>query len=333
MPTVQEELIHRGFVSSEIKSLLQNGKVFLQGMPTMDGRREIKSKDLEVHPNAPRVRPGRDPVLLYRDDDLAVVIKPAGYLSVRATHRHKDPNIMGFVYGMCGNALPVHRLDEETSGLMVVALNEKSQERLKNQLEKREVSRRYWAISSGWMTKKQSVENMLFRNRGDGLRGQRSDGGQFSKDDGKKAISHFQPLEKLQGGTLIQCTLETGRTHQIRIHLNDLGHTVLGDSIYGTPRIAARSKRLALHAFSLSFKHPKTQEEMLFRIPLPDDLEKLRRIMLYQEPKESDQEDSDVQKNKAQSSKKRDSHKPSSKKGAKIKKSKSKSPKKGKKKK
>lgn len=277
MPTITSILSARGYDAKTIKSLLQTGKVFIQGMPTADGRREAKSADIEVRPNAPRLKPGRDPVILYRDNDLAVVYKPAGVLSVRASGRHQDRNMMGFVYKICGDAYPVHRLDEDTSGLMIVALTEFGQQRLKAQLEARTVSRRYWALISGHWTKKKTIDNVLHRDRGDGLRGTR----EKAADKGQRAITHIQPLQKLSGATMVQCTLETGRTHQIRIHLSEAKHPVLGDTLYGSPRLKERAPRLALHAYSLSFEHPRTGEKHLFRIPLADDLEKLRRTLAH----------------------------------------------------
>ncbi len=277
MQTIKDILQTQGHSSKKIKSLLQTGKVFLQGMPTADGRREAKASDVKVVENAPRLRPGRDPVLLHRDDDFVVVYKPAGYLSVRAANRHQDPNMMGFVFKLCGNALPVHRLDEDTSGLMLVALTDYGQTRLKKQLEERTVSRRYWALISGHWTKKKTIDNVLHRNRGDGLRGTR----ERAADKGQRAITHIQPLEKLSGATMVQCVLETGRTHQIRIHLSEAKHPVLGDTLYGSERMRERAPRLALHAYSLSFEHPRTKEQKLFRIPLADDLEKLRRTLAH----------------------------------------------------
>ena len=277
MPTIHDILKEQGHSNKQIKSLLDTGKVFLQGMPTADGRRDAKVKDVEVIPNAPRLRPGRDPVLLYRDPDFAVVYKPAGYLSVRAANRHRDPNMMGFVHRLCGEALPVHRLDEETSGLMLVALTEFGQTKLKEQLEARTVSRRYWAIISGHWTKRKTIDTVIHRNRGDGLRGTREN----AADKGQRAITHVQPLSKLQGASMVQCVLETGRTHQIRIHLSEAKHPVLGDTLYGSMRMANRAPRLALHAFSLSFQHPRTGEPKIFRVPLADDLEKLRRTLAH----------------------------------------------------
>jgi len=279
MQTITQILQSQGHSAKKIKSLLQTGKVFYQGMPTADGRRDAKPAHIEVKPNAPRLRPGRDPVLLFRDDDFVVVYKPARYLSVRAANRHQDPNMMGFVYRICGNALPVHRLDEDTSGLMLVALTEYGQIKLKEQLEARTVSRRYWSLISGHWTKQKTIDTVLHRNRGDGLRGTREN----AADKGQRAITHIQPLQKLRGSTMIQCTLETGRTHQIRIHLSEAKHPVLGDTLYGSLRMKDRAPRLALHAYSLSFEHPRTGAKKLFRIPLADDLEKLRRTLAYEE--------------------------------------------------
>jgi 23S rRNA pseudouridine1911/1915/1917 synthase len=276
---IKDYLKSQGHSNKECKSLLDTGKVFLQGMPTSDGRRECKEKDLEIRPRAPRMKPGRDPVVLHKGEGFVVCYKPAGYLSVRAANRHKDPNMMGFVYTLLGEAHAVHRLDEETSGLMLIATDVKTQELLKGQLERREVERRYWALASGHISKELTIDNILFRNRGDGKRGS----AKVRSEEGKRAISHFKPLEKLNGATLVQCQLQTGRTHQIRIHLAEKGHPVLGEKLYSSPRMSERSPRLALHAYSLSFQDPKSGVSLLFRIPFADDLDKLRRTLAYKE--------------------------------------------------
>lgn len=279
---IKEYLKAKGHSNKEIKSLLETGKVFLQGLPISDGRRECKEKEVEIRPRAPKMKPGRDPVLLYKGDGFVVCYKPAGYLSVRAANRHKDPNMMGFVYSLIGEAHAVHRLDEETSGLILIATDEKTQLLLKEQLERREVLRRYWAIASGYLSKPMTIESYLIRNRGDGKRGSIKEKS-HRQETGQLAKSHFKPMEKLNGATLIQCQLETGRTHQIRIHLSENGHPILGERLYSSIRIAERAPRLALHAYSLSFQDPKTGEELLFRIPLPDDLDKLRRQLAHKE--------------------------------------------------
>jgi 23S rRNA pseudouridine1911/1915/1917 synthase len=113
-----------------------------------------------------------------------------------------------------------------------------------------------------------TVRNTLVRDRGDGLRG--------SGPGGKPAATHFKRVELLRGATLVEARLETGRTHQVRIHLAELGHPVLGDRLYG-PRVANAAPRLALHAWRLAFKHPFGGKEVKVEVPLADDMDRLRR--------------------------------------------------------
>lgn len=263
-----------GHTKKHAKSLLQNGKVYHNGVPTADDRREIEPEHIDIRPRAPRLTPGRDPVILFKDKHLAVVYKPARYLSVRAPHRHREPNIMGFVHRICGEAFAVHRLDEDTSGLMMVALSESCQLALKSQLEERSISRIYLTIASGRLRSPIKIESMLTRNRGDGRRGS---AGERHQEGSQRAVSFFEPVEELKGATLIQARLETGRTHQIRIHLSEKKHPVLGDSLYAPIKIRARAPRLALHAHTLGFEHPYSKRKMTFTAPLADDLERLRR--------------------------------------------------------
>ena len=262
------------YSKKELKSLLQNGKVYYHGVPTADDRREIDPQFVELRPRGPRITPGRDPAIVFKDNTLVVVYKPAGYLSVRAAGRHKDPNIMGFVHRICGNAFPVHRLDEDTSGLMLVALTESAQSDLKAQLEARTIERIYLTIAAGRLSEAMTVDSILTRNRGDGRRGT-TDRERSHQD--KRAISHFTPLENLHKATLIQAKLQTGRTHQIRIHLSENELPVLGDQLYSPPKVQKLAPRLALHAHTLTFSHPKTAQKLSFTAPLADDLERLRR--------------------------------------------------------
>lgn len=294
-----DHLITLGLSKKDAQQHLKNGKVFLCGIPTSDGRRDIDPKDVTFLPRAPKMVPNRDPAIVHKDKGFVVVYKPAGYLSVRAAHRHKDPTVMGFVHRICGAALAVHRLDEETSGLMLVATDEETQTKLKEALEKREVSRTYLAIASGHIKTAFTANSTLFRNRGDGKRGSthtqekykdhrnKSKNRDFvarqpqgKQEEGKKAITHIKPLALLQGSTLVQCTLDTGRTHQIRIHLSENKHPVLGDTLYAPKSIQNKSERLALHAHQLTLKHPHTGVSLEFTSQLADDLEILRRSLV-----------------------------------------------------
>lgn len=255
-----------GLSNREARKALSSGKVLLRGCPTGDAGRDVEPAEVQYRPNAPSVVIGRDPFVLFHDPSLAILWKPSGMLSVPAPHRHDETNLIAFAGRLFGHAYPVHRLDEETSGLMMVALKPETQDALKLQLERHEVDRRYLALVQGRFPETAAVRNTLVRDRGDGLRG--------SGPGGKPAATQFRRLEALQGATLVEARLETGRTHQVRIHLTELGHGVLGDPLYGN---RGSAPRLALHAWRLAFKHPFGGKEVRVEVPLADDLERLRR--------------------------------------------------------
>ena len=269
-------LRERGLSNSELKQAASRGKVRLRGVPTADLGRPVWPEDVAVVPDAPRVTPGRDLAVLYRDHHLAVVWTPSGLLSVRASGRGSEPDLVSSVGRIFGQSYPVHRLDEETSGVMMVALNERTQFEIKRLLEHHDVERRYLALVRGYPTEERwSMDTQLVRDRGDGKRGT------GEGEDSKSAFTQFELIQKLEGGvSLVEATLETGRTHQVRIHLAESGLPVLGDKLYGDKGSARKAPRVALHAAVLGFEHPMTHEELYFDIPLADDLEQLRRSFL-----------------------------------------------------
>jgi 23S rRNA pseudouridine1911/1915/1917 synthase len=168
---------------------------------------------------------------------------------------------------------PVHRLDRETSGLMAFARTVPAERNLGQQFRQHTTHRRYLAIVHGTLDKPQTIESTLVRDRGDGRRGSGAE-----DDAGKRAVTHVKPLEALGDYTLVECRLETGRTHQIRIHLSECGHPLCGDKVYrqplAGPAIADKSgaPRLALHAFELHVEHPISGKSLEFRMDLPRDL-------------------------------------------------------------
>lgn len=269
----------RGLGNRDARGYLLTGKVRVMGMPTADAGREVEPDQVEVDVNAPRLQPGRDLVVLRRDAHIAVVIKPAGMLATPAPRRDDVSNVIAAVHAICGSAYAVHRLDEPTSGLMMVALTERAQHALKEQLAAHDIERGYLAlVQRTFRPDPFTVRNTLIRNRGDGKRGS------GEGLDSREAVTHFERLEALPGASLVAATLETGRTHQVRIHLAELGHAVLGDSLYGGPGVARRAPRLALHAAHLAFRHPLVGERWAFSIPLADDLAQLRRRLLEPRP-------------------------------------------------
>jgi len=185
---------------------------------------------------------------------------------------------------------PVHRLDRDTSGLMVFARSPEAEQKLIQMFARHDVQRAYVAAVYGEVHE-QTIDTQFVRDRGDGLRGSMhspttTDSGNDDTSP-RRAVTHVRPLDQLAGYTVVECRLQTGRTHQIRIHLSELGHRVCGEKMYthalGQPPLAEVSgaPRQALHAASLAFVHPITNRPLRFQMPLPPDLKawllKLRR--------------------------------------------------------
>ena len=261
-----------GMSNRDAQRAMETGKVYVHDAPTADSAREVDGEHVSIRMTAPRVRVGLDPVIIHRDDHLAVVIKPAGMLSVPAPGR-KDQSILGVTRRVLGETYAVHRLDEDTSGVMLVARTGASQQALKALFAVHDVERCYLAMVRGqFMRSDRTLRNTLVRDRGDGRRGAAG-----PADVGKVAITHFSLVAHVgRDASLVRAILETGRTHQVRIHLSGMGYPVLGDRLYGDSASHA-APRLALHAHVLGFRHPMSGERLRFVCPLADDLERHRR--------------------------------------------------------
>lgn len=231
--------------------------------------------------------------ILFEDDDLIVVNKPAP-LVVHPAHGHTDKTLvnalmyhtknlsMGFAENRPGI---VHRLDKETSGLLVVAKNNFSQEFLAHQFKERTIQRKYWAICYGSFKEKNlRIETYLARHPTHRKKFASTDNG------GKYSATNVTVLkESTKGVSLIECLLETGRTHQIRVHLSEKMHPILGDKLYGSDSKLSSIKslldrkkieslnRIALHAKELGFIHPKTREHIFFESDFPECLSLLAK--------------------------------------------------------
>jgi 23S rRNA pseudouridine1911/1915/1917 synthase len=240
--------------------------------------------------------------IIYLDANVVVVEKPAGITSTRhkeekhwsARRKQLQPTLDEMLPALIagregrrgkGKLRPlraVHRLDRDTSGLMVFARTPTAQKHLLQQFRKHTTNRCYLAIVHG-QVKEQTIQSRLVRDRGDGIRGSIK-----LPDVGKLSITHVRPIEKIGKYTLIECRPQTGRTHQIRIHLAELGHPLCGERVYVKSYRRAPFKdisgapRLALCAVELVFQHPITSERMQFQTPLATDLQeflrKLRKV-------------------------------------------------------
>ena len=281
---------------AQIRKLVQTRRILVDGNLAVDlGQRLKAGQVVKLLGNSlPPPATENDVHVCHIDADVVVVDKPSGMTSVRhpeerlwpARRRQQQPTLTEVLPRLLARidrnqghqARPralraVHRLDRETSGLMVFARNVRAESFLGQQFRAHSIRRVYWAIVAGQVAE-QSIETNLIRDRGDGRRGSTP-----REDIGKRAVTHVRPLEHLPGFTLVECRLETGRTHQIRIHLAEIGHPVCGDKVYATAprrggmRAGSDPARLALHAGQLGFLHPADNRLLDFESPLPRDLE------------------------------------------------------------
>jgi 23S rRNA pseudouridine1911/1915/1917 synthase len=216
------------------------------------------------------VKPEVERLIVHLDEDLAVIEKPAG-LVVHSAPSHRGETLVDLLDGIAGGgegARPgiVHRLDKDTSGLMVVARNEESQRELARMIKAREVSREYTALLEGHLgSRTGTIDAPLGRDRRQ--RTKRAVKGAGSRE----ARTHFEVIETLPADTLAHARLDTGRTHQIRVHFAAIGHPVAGDREYGS-RGRHGLERQFLHASRLEFAHPRSEEPLSFNSELPGDL-------------------------------------------------------------
>jgi 23S rRNA pseudouridine1911/1915/1917 synthase len=297
--------IHNAGLSwSQVRRFIQTRHVKINGDLCLDPARRLKEGDTVEILSRPLAKPPGEAAIVIRhlDEHIVVVEKPAGVNTVRhpaerdwsAKRKALSPTLDDLVLkgigreegrpprGRLGGRLRVvHRLDKETSGLVVFARTVAAERGLGKQFHAHTVTRCYLAIVAGDV-KAQTIESQLVRDRGDRRRGSSDAPGL-----GKKAVTHIEIVEQLPGYTLLRCSLETGRTHQIRIHLAELGRPVCGEKVYNRQRDgsvipdASGAPRLALHAAELGFTHPVTGKELHWEMPLPKDLQdllnKLRR--------------------------------------------------------
>ncbi|HEX2378222.1 MAG TPA: RluA family pseudouridine synthase [Gaiellales bacterium] len=215
--------------------------------------------------------PDEEIEVVHADERLLVVVKPAGLL-VHAAPGHSAPTLAAALAGRAGGgpqgrAGIVHRLDRDTSGLLLVARDEETLRRLQAQLRRRRIRRTYTALVRGRPPSRTGrIEAPIGRDRRDPSRQS------IDTDHPRDAVTHFELVEALPERSLLRVELETGRTHQIRVHLAAIGHPVVGDPLYGHgPELGL--ERQFLHASELRFTHPWTGEEIEVGAPLPDDLE------------------------------------------------------------
>ncbi|MGE0545765.1 MAG: pseudouridine synthase [Kofleriaceae bacterium] len=261
------------------KRHVSTGKVFVDGTPiTTIDYRLAPGQQVELRINAPRPRdPTREGVLVFDDPHVVVIDKPSGVNSV--PYERETDTAMDLIRGAWRRmgkpatsvALHVvHRIDRATSGLLMFAKSKRAEVGLAAQLRAHTMERMYQCVAHGTIASRR-IESRLVVDRGDGLRGST-----MHSDQGKRAITHVTAVRALRGATLCEVRLETGKTHQIRIHLAEAGHPLVGETVYirdfeAAGRMPLRSPRLLLHAATLGFIHPITNARVELTSALPPD--------------------------------------------------------------
>lgn len=282
---------------NEARRWIESGKIALDGVPSNDVTRKVRrGATLTRHPRAPSPKAARlhtvsADLIAYLDPSVVVVRKPAGISTIPFGDEEpaeREQTLDAIVRDVLAKRdhirgrAPlgvVQRLDKATSGLLVFSRTFAAKKHLGQQLRQHTMRRVYLAIAHGDVPKR-TFRSHIVPDRGDGLRGSLREGVQ--REGAQLAVTHVTPLEKLAGATLVACRLETGRTHQIRIHLSEAGHPIVGETVYvrnyRQPLLDA--PRLMLHATELGFEHPQTGQAMHFEEPPPEDfqavLERLR---------------------------------------------------------
>ncbi|WP_301876137.1 RluA family pseudouridine synthase [Limosilactobacillus oris] len=262
------------FSRSHLQKWIEDGNVRVNGQPVKPKYKLAVGDQVVIEPEAPQkvdLTPEKIPLdIVYEDDDVIVVNKPQGMV-VHPAPGHPDHTLVNALLyhsplsTINGEFRPgiVHRIDKDTSGLLMVAKNDLAHRSLAAQLKAKTNQREYMALVHGVIKQDAGTINApIGRSKKDRKK-------QAVVSDGRHAVTHFKVLHRFRHYTLVSCRLETGRTHQIRVHMKSIGHPLAGDPLYG-PRKTLPGRGQYLHARLLGFKHPRTGKELVFTAPLPE---------------------------------------------------------------
>lgn len=270
---------------SYIQNIIKSGKVLVNGN-IKKGSYKLKLND-EVQVEIPQneklnVEPENIPIdIIYEDSDVIVVNKPQGMVVHPAPGNYSGTLVNALLYhctdlsGINGVLRPgiVHRIDKDTSGILVVAKNDMAHKKLAEQLKEHSMNRIYTALAEGVIKENTgTVDKPLGRHPNQRIK-------MAVIKDGRRAITHYKVLQRYKNNTLIECKLETGRTHQIRVHMAYIGHPIVGDPVYGYSKQKFKLEGQMLHAKTLGFIHPSTNKYMEFNSELPEYFKKIIEII------------------------------------------------------
>lgn len=269
-----------------VQRLIDEQKILVNGKPTKSSYKVQKGDGIKIEKVVAKeisLEAQEIPIdVLYEDNDIIVINKPKGMV-VHPANGNPDGTLVNAVMAICKDSLSgiggeirpgiVHRLDKDTSGVIIVAKNDKAHINLSEQIKNHEVEKTYIALVRGSIPENEATINMPI--------------GRSTKDrkkmavtkSGKNAVTHFKVLKRHNNYTLLEVKIETGRTHQIRVHLAEIGFPIIGDGVYSNGKNEWGVEGQCLHAKSIKFRHPISQKEMLIEAPLPtyfqDIIEKL----------------------------------------------------------
>ena len=276
---------------SHAQKLIASGLVTVNGLPAK-GNRRLKEGDrmgAEIpEPQEAEILPEDIPLdILYEDSDVLLVNKPKGMV-VHPAAGHDSGTLVNALMYHCRDSLSgingvmrpgiVHRIDRDTTGVLIVCKNDAAHQCIAEQLKEHSITRRYRAVVQGCIKENEgTVDSPMARDPADRKRMK------CGVPDGRRAVTHFRVLKRYRTATYVECVLETGRTHQIRVHMASIGHALLGDPVYGSKKNPWHLNGQALHAMVLGFRHPSTGEYMEFQAPLPEEFQDLLERLAGQE--------------------------------------------------
>ncbi len=272
-----------GLTRSAVKNLIEDGQAVVNGTKRLKSGFELKTNDIvEFEIPAPKtleIAPNDaiDVEIVYQDEDFAIINKPQGMVVHPATSYRENDTLVNVVLSKLDNLSSingvirpgiVHRLDKDTSGLIIIAKNDKAHKSLASQIEKKTARRIYYGLCDGNFKEDEGiVDAPIARNKKDRKK-------MAIDADGRRAVTHYKVIERFSKYTLVRFELETGRTHQIRVHASSLHHAIVGDAVYGGSQTLYKNGQL-LHAKELVLTHPTTGAIMSFQCDLPDYFEEV----------------------------------------------------------
>ena len=263
---------------TNVKRLIEEGNVLVNGKKQKVSYKVQKDDKIDVEiPEAKELNIKAEDIpieVVYEDSDIIVVNKPKG-LVVHPANGNWDGTLVNAVMAICKDSLSgiggeirpgiVHRLDKDTSGLLIIAKNDEAHMNMSNQIKNREVKKIYYALVRGVISENEATINMPI-GRSDKDRKKMA-----VNKNGKEAVTHFKVIERFEKYTLLEVKIDTGSTHQIRVHLSEIGYPVVGDAVYSNGKNEFGVSGQLLHAKSLDFKHPINGKPMHLEANLPDE--------------------------------------------------------------